>query len=145
VTTLLTQMVARLLFPVAMVVALATLIKGYVDTGDGFTAGVIAALAVLLQVVAFGQGTVERWLPLHRAPAVAVAGLLLALAVTFLPVALGRPILTHAPPPSARVVHLGSLELITAVAFDVGVFLLVFGFAVTTIGLIARAPRRSLP
>lgn len=34
-------------------------------------------------------------------------------------------------------VKLGSLELIGAVAFDVGVFALVLGMAVATIGLIA--------
>lgn len=144
-TTILTQTVARLLFLPAMMVALATLVKGYADTGDGFTAGVIAALAVLLQVVAFGLEAVERVLPLRRGPVVAVVGLLIALVVTFLPVARGQAILTHAPAPGAEVVHLGTLELITAVAFDVGVFLLVFGFAVTTIGVVARAPGRSLP
>ncbi len=140
-TTLLTRTIARLLFLPALIVAAATLVKGYAETGDGFTAGVIAALAVLLQVVAFGQAEVERRLPLRFAPTVAVAGLVLALAVTFVPVLFGRPILTHAPGPGDPVVHLGSLELLTAVAFDVGVFLLVFGFAVAALSLVARARR----
>ena len=140
-TSVLTQTIARLLFLPALIVALATLVKGYAETGDGFTAGVIAALAVLLQVVAFGQAETERRLPIRFAPAVAVAGLVVALTVTFLPVGFGRPILTHAPGPDASVVHLGSLELITAVAFDVGVFLLVFGFAVASLSLVARARR----
>ncbi len=144
-TTVLTQFIARLLFLPALMVALATLIKGYADTGDGFAAGVIAALAVLLQFVAFGEREVERLLPLHAAPAVAVAGLVLALVVAFVPPLFGRPIMTHAPGAEAAVVHLGTLELITAVAFDVGVFLLVFGFAVSTIGLIAHARERRLP
>ncbi|MER3484611.1 MAG: hypothetical protein C4345_00180, partial [Chloroflexota bacterium] len=42
----------------------------------------------------------------------------------------------------AHVVHLGSLELITAVLFDVGVFLLVLGFATGVIDLIARSRER---
>lgn len=137
-TTILTQTVARLLFLPAMMVALATLIKGYADTGDGFTAGVIAALAVLIQVVAFGVREMEQRLPLRAGPAVAFTGLVLALVVAFAPVVVGRPIMTHAPAPGATVIHLGTLEIISAVAFDVGVFLLVLGFAVSTIGLIAH-------
>jgi multisubunit Na+/H+ antiporter MnhB subunit len=143
--TTMTQMVARLLFMPALMVAVATLVKGYAETGDGFTAGVIAALAVLLQVVAFGVEEVARRLPLRAAPAVAFAGVTLGLIVAFVPVLLGRPILTHAPPPGAAVIHLGTLELITAVAFDVGVFLLVVGFTVSTIGLIARLQPRETP
>ena len=34
-------------------------------------------------------------------------------------------------------IYLGTLELITAVLFDVGVYLLVFGFVVGTIGAFA--------
>jgi multisubunit Na+/H+ antiporter MnhB subunit len=145
VTTALTQTVARLLFLPALMVAMATLVKGYADTGDGFTAGVIAALAVLLQVVAFGVDEVERRLPLRAAPSVAFAGVVLALVVAFLPVLFERPIMTHAPAPGAAVIHLGTLELITAVVFDVGVFLLVLGFTVSTIGLIAHLRRRESP
>jgi multisubunit Na+/H+ antiporter MnhB subunit len=144
-TTVLTQAIARLLFLPALMVAIATLVKGYADTGDGFTAGVIAALAVLLQFVAFGEREVERLLPIRFAPAAAAAGLVLALVVAFVPTLFGRPIMTHAPGADADVVHIGTVELITAVAFDVGVFLLVFGFAVSTIGLIARARLRRFP
>jgi multisubunit Na+/H+ antiporter MnhB subunit len=137
-TTVLTQTIARALFLPSLVVALAVLVKGYVQPGDGFTAGVIAALAVLLQVVAFGLEEVERRLPLKAAPAVAVAGLAVGLAVAFIPVLGGRPIMTHFPPPDGTVVHLGTLELLTAVLFDVGVFLLVLGFAVSAIAMLAR-------
>jgi hypothetical protein len=99
----------------------------------------------LLQFLAFGEPEVERRLPIRFAPTVAVVGLAIALLVMFLPVALGKPLLTHAPPPGDDVVHLGSLELLTAVAFDVGVFLLVLGFAVSTFGLVARVRQRRAP
>ena len=141
-TTVLTQTIARLLLLPTLTVALATLVKGYADTGDGFTAGVIAALAVLIQYVAFGAPEVARFLPVRHAPAVAFAGLALALVVTFAPVLRGEPIMTHAPPPGASVVHLGTVELITAVLFDVGVFLLVFGFFVSILESVARAGER---
>jgi multicomponent Na+:H+ antiporter subunit B len=65
--------------------------------------------------------------------------------VTFVPVLRGKPILTHEPPPSASVTHVGSVELLTAVAFDIAVFLLVFGFVVTTIGLVSRVRQGDEP
>ena len=136
-TTVMTQTVARILFLPALAVAAATLVKGYVDTGDGFAAGVIAALAVLLQVVVFGVDRVSRTLPLRAAPALAALGLLISLAVTFVPALLGRAPLTHAPGPGQEVLHFGALEVLTAVVFDIGVFLLVLGFSVTTIRLLA--------
>jgi multisubunit Na+/H+ antiporter MnhB subunit len=137
VTTVLTRAVARLLLAPVVMVAAAFLVKGYTDVGDGFAGGVVAALGVLLQYLAFGRAAVEGALPVRRAAQLAVGGLLLALAVAFVPVLLGGAPLQHAPPPGADVVTLGSLELISAVAFDVGVFALVLGMAVATIGLIA--------
>jgi multicomponent Na+:H+ antiporter subunit B len=137
VTTVLTRMVARLLLVPVLMVAAAFLVKGYADVGDGFGAGVIAALGVLLQYLAFGRAAVERVLPVRHAPKLAMGGLLVALAVAFVPVLGGRAPLEHAPAPGAGVIHLGSLELLTAVAFDVGVFALVLGMVVATIHLIA--------
>ena len=136
-TTVLTRMVARLLLVPVLMVAAAILIKGYVDVGDGFAAGVIAALGILLQYLAFGQAAVQQALPVRHAAKLAVAGLLLSLVVAFVPVLAGGAPLQHAPAPGAEVVHLGSLELLTAVLFDVGVFALVLGMVVATIDLIA--------
>jgi multisubunit Na+/H+ antiporter MnhB subunit len=130
-------MVARLLLVPVLMVAAAILIKGYVDVGDGFAAGVIAALGVLLQYLAFGRAAVERVLPVRHAPKLAIGGLLVALAVAFIPVLGGQAPLQHAPAPGAEVIHLGTLELLTAVAFDAGVFALVLGMVVATIHLIA--------
>ena len=39
----------------------------------------------------------------------------------------GLPLLTHWPPADAKVLHFGSLEILTAFVFDVGVFLVVAG------------------
>jgi multicomponent Na+:H+ antiporter subunit B len=136
-TTLVTQVISRGLLAPAFMVAFAVLIKGYVDTGDGFAAGCIAALAVLLQYVAFGPEVVERTLPVRFAPMAAVAGIALAAAVAWIPLLLGKPPLTHAPGPGQYVIHIGTLELLTAVVFDIGVFLVVLGFAVTSIRLLA--------
>lgn len=138
-TSLLTRVVAKLLLLPTLVAAFAILVKGYTQPGDGFSAGVVAGLGVVLQYLAFGREKAER-LPLVRhAGSGAFVGLLLALLVAFAPVLMGDPVLTHYPPPGAKVLHLGTLEALTAVLFDVGVFLLVFGFVVGTVGMISRS------
>jgi hypothetical protein len=59
--------------------------------------------------------------------ALAVVGLLIALAFGFQGVLSGEPPFTHLPPAGQPVVKIGTLELTTAVGFDVGLFLLVAG------------------
>jgi multisubunit Na+/H+ antiporter MnhB subunit len=137
-TTELTRAVARLLGPATLVTAAAVLVKGYADVGDGFSAGVIAAAGVLVQYVAWGRATAERLWLVRLAPRYATGGLLLALALAFGPVLAGRPVLTHWPPPGASVVHLGRLELTTALAFDLGIFLVVLGYAVRLARVLAH-------
>ena len=129
--SVLTQMVARGLLGPSLVVAAAILVKGYTDVGDGFSAGVIVGLALAVRYVALGPAETERELPILRyAPSGVAAGLLGSIAVGFGPVLVGDPPFTHVPGPGEDVVHIGSLELITAVAFDVGVFVLVVSLLV---------------
>ncbi len=137
-----TRYVVRLLFAPTLMVAFATLVKGYAGAGDGFAAGIIAGLAFLMQFVAFGERQVRRQLHTRYAPGVAAFGLGLALAVTFVPVLRGQPVLTSSPGPGEPVFHLGSIEFLTAFVFDIGVFLLVTGFTVTSLSLLARAESR---
>ena len=135
----------RLLGP-AVMVAVAIIVKGYGDVGDGFSAGVVVALAVALRYVTRGAERAERTLPVLRyAPVVAVSGLLFALAIGFFPILLGEPLLTHYPRSGDSVVHIGTLELTTAVAFDVGVFLLVAGALVELIHQLRRLVEERQP
>jgi multisubunit Na+/H+ antiporter MnhB subunit len=138
VSVVLEVVAPRLLGPAVMVAA-AIIVKGYVDVGDGFSAGVVVALAVALRYVTLGAERAERSMPaLRYAPALAVSGLLLALAIGFFPVAVGEPPLTHYPRPGEAVVEIGALELTTAVAFDVGILLLVAGGLIEVIHQLAR-------
>jgi multicomponent Na+:H+ antiporter subunit A len=137
-----TQAIARLLYLPTLLVAAAILVKGFMETGDGFSAGVVAALGVLLRYLAFGHEEAKR-LPIVRyATAVAFAGLLVALSVAAMPLFFREAVLTHYPPPGTEPVHLGTVELMTAVLFDFGVFLLVFGFAVGVVSFFAHAVAR---
>jgi len=132
------QVVAPRLLGPALMLAAAIIVKGYADVGDGFSAGVIVALAIALRYIVEGVEGAERSMPVIRhAPAGATAGLLIALAVGFFPVAAGDPPFTHLPRPGDHVVEVGSLELITAVAFDLGLFLLVTSALVTLIHCLA--------
>jgi multisubunit Na+/H+ antiporter MnhB subunit len=137
-TTVLTRAVARALLAPVLLVASAILVKGYGETGDGFSAGLIAALGVLLQYVVFGGAAVAEALPVRHAPRLAIGGLLVVLGLTFVPVLLGDPMLTHWPGPGDDVVHVGTLEIMTPVLFDIGVFALVAGVVVTFVDLLAR-------
>lgn len=137
-----TRTLARLLYLPTFLIAAALLVKGFVQTGDGFSAGVVAALGVLLRYLAFGYEESEKLPPVRYATAIAFAGLLVALGVAAAPLFLGEAVLTHYPRPGTEPVHLGTIELMTAVLFDSGIFLLVFGFAVGVVSFFARAVAR---
>jgi multicomponent Na+:H+ antiporter subunit B len=136
-TTVLTRLVSRALLAPTLAVAAAILIKGYADVGDGFAAGVVAALGVLVQYVAFGREAVVAELPIRHAPLVAMGGLALAVGTLAVPWLTGAELFQHTPGPGEDVIHIGTLELITPVIFDIGVFALVFGGSVTILDVIA--------
>ena len=149
-TSVLTRMVARGLLAPAFIVAAAIVVKGYVDVGDGFAAGVVATLGVLLQYVGCSREEAEELFIVRRAPEVALLGLALALAVALVPWLAGDAILQHSPAPGSEPIYLGTVELITAVLFDVGIFGLVLGAALAIIDAIARerpggTPAEDLP
>jgi multisubunit Na+/H+ antiporter MnhB subunit len=137
--TLVTRAVARLLYLPTLLVAAAILVKGFVETGDGFSAGVVAALGVLLRYLAFGHERTSRLPAVRHSLTIAFSGLLVALGVAAAPLLLGDAPLTHYPPAGSEPVHAGTIELMTAVLFDVGVFVLVFGFTVGVVSVFARA------
>jgi multicomponent Na+:H+ antiporter subunit B len=139
--SVLTVAVTRLLLAPALMVAAAMLVKGYVDVGDGFSAAVVVTLAVALQYLVLGARRTEEEIPLLRhAPRAAIAGLLIALASGFFPLLFGDPVFTHAPGHGDRPIHVGRLELMTPVLFDVGVFLLVAGALIALIHHLAEPP-----
>jgi multicomponent Na+:H+ antiporter subunit B len=143
VVSILTETVARLLLAPSLVVAAAILVKGYVDVGDGFSAAVVVTLAIALQYLVLGARRTEEEIPLLRhAPRVAIGGLLIALASGFFPLLAGEPLFSHQPGPGESVAHLGRLELMTPVLFDVGVFLLVAGALIALIHHLAEPPER---
>lgn len=140
------QLVAPRLVKPALMVGAAMIVKGYTDVGDGFSAAVIVALAVAIRYVVLGPAVAEQTMPWARnAAGIAVAGLLIALAAGFFGVLLGKPPFTHWPPPGGAVQKIGTLEMTTAFAFDVGLFVLVTGMLVLMIGRLSWFARGDEP
>lgn len=133
------KVVAPRLLPVAVIVAFALIVKGYTDVGEGFGAGVIVGLAVGLRYVVLGPERADDSMPfVRRADAIAAAGLLVALVWGFVGVPFGESPFTHHPLPGEPVLKVGTLELTTAIGFDIGLFLLVVGVVVLLIRELSR-------
>ncbi|MGD2081921.1 MAG: monovalent cation/H+ antiporter subunit A [Chromatiales bacterium] len=117
--------ISRPLLPLALLVAVFVLLRGHNAPGGGFIAGLLAGTALILQHLASGLSWTQQ--RLRREYFLLIGGgVLVAAATGVAALAFGRPFLTSA------VVHLelpliGELELASAMAFDLGVFLAVVG------------------
>jgi multicomponent K+:H+ antiporter subunit A len=142
--------ITRWLLPVAFVVAFHLLMRGHNEPGGGFVAGLVVAVAFIMQYLVLGTHWVEaraRLLPLRWIG----AGLLLAAATGLGAVGLGYPFLTthtaHVTLPL-----LGEMHLPSATFFDVGVFAVVVGATLLILTALAhqsvrahRKPRAGSP
>jgi multicomponent K+:H+ antiporter subunit A len=133
---LLLAVAARLLLPLAAAVSLYLFLRGHNLPGGGFIAGLVLALAMILQYVAFGSRWVEARLSLdgHRWLA---AGLLLAGLTGIGSWAFGHPFLT------SSFLHpvlplIGELPIASAMFFDAGVYLTVVGGTLLMLAMLGR-------
>ena len=129
-------LVARLLLPMAVLVSLYLFLRGHNAPGGGFIAGLVLALALILQYVANGRAWVEQRLRTDFRVWIG-AGLLIAGAAGAGSWLFGAPFLTStyaywtAP-------LLGALPLASAVVFDLGVYLTVVGATMLALVSIGR-------
>ncbi|WP_424976693.1 monovalent cation/H+ antiporter subunit A, partial [Dinoroseobacter sp. S124A] len=131
--------VTRVLMPIAVVVGLYIFLRGHNQPGGGFVAGLVIAIALLMQYMASGFAwTQERKrIEYHTMIGfgVVIAGLTGAGAWL-----VGRPFLTSA----YTYVHLPPIEefeLATAMLFDLGVFLTVLGAVMLMLYSLSRIAR----
>ncbi|MBK6637364.1 MAG: monovalent cation/H+ antiporter subunit A [Rhodocyclaceae bacterium] len=138
---------ARLLLPLALLVSAFILLRGHNLPGGGFIAGLITAVALIMQYLANGVAWTHTRLPAQTHPLIA-AGLLLALLTGAASWLFGRPFLTsafgHAGLP--WIGHwIGEFELASAMAFDLGVYLVVVGASLLILINLGLAHRASTP
>lgn len=116
---------ARLLLPLALLVSVFILLRGHNLPGGGFIAGLITAVALVMQYLANGLKWTHARLTANMHPVIGL-GLLFATFTGLASWLFGYPFLTstfgHFHLPLA-----GDFELASAMAFDFGVYLVVVG------------------
>ncbi len=132
---LMLALAARLLLPLAVLVAVYLFLRGHNLPGGGFIAGLVLAIALILQFVANGQRWVEQRINVDFRAWIA-AGLLVAGLTGAASALFASPFLTstYAYP---KLPLVGAVPLASAALFDLGVFLTVVGATMT--GLVAMA------
>ncbi|MDO9481601.1 MAG: MnhB domain-containing protein, partial [Hydrogenophaga sp.] len=140
---LLLRVAAAVVLPVALVFTIYIFMRGHNLPGGGFIAGLITAVALVLQFMSMGQAKAEsllrgqagrrfvKWI----GAGLGIAGLTGVSAFVF-----GRPFLTsaHGHP---HVPLLGDLPLASAALFDLGVYLVVVGATLLTISVLGSVSR----
>jgi multicomponent Na+:H+ antiporter subunit A len=131
----------RLVFAAVLVGSVYLLFAGHNQPGGGFVGGIVAGAAVALRYVAGGIDEVRS---LSRAHPWGVlgAGLLLAVATVLVPLALGGAPLEHAVF-ETDLPLLGHVKATSAVAFDIGVYLVVLGLVLMVFESFGDEPRRA--
>jgi multicomponent K+:H+ antiporter subunit A len=134
------------ILPLALVISLYIFLRGHNYPGGGFIAGLITALALIIQYIALGQDQAEQLLKAKSGrlyeiwigTGLSIAGLT-AIAAWYW----GRPFLTSAhiyvSPPI-----LGEMHLASAAAFDVGVYITVVGATMLMISVLGDSRHSSM-
>ncbi len=129
-TSLVLRTLARLLISLLLMFAIFLLLRGHQSPGGGFVAGLVAAAAVVLFSMAYDIPSARRFLRVDPALLIWI-GLLIAMLSGVPGLLAGGSFLTghwwEIAPPGVS----GSLTIGTPLIFDVGVFLVVLGVAVT--------------
>ncbi|MEI2693262.1 MAG: Na+/H+ antiporter subunit B [Anaerolineae bacterium] len=118
-----------LMIPVLLLFSVFLLLRGHNLPGGGFVGGLVAASAVLLQLIASGPDEVRRLIPFDL-KLLLPAGLLVAMLSGLPALVFGQPFLTAI---WITLPILGGLKLGTPTVFDVGVYLVVLGITVQII------------
>jgi multicomponent K+:H+ antiporter subunit A len=122
------QALTRLLFPLMIMVAVFIFIRGHNLPGGGFIAGLIAAVALIVQYLANGISWTAQRLKIDMHWVIG-SGLLIATLTGLVSMMLGYPFLTTTYTYLTWPV-VGKFEVASAFVFDLGVFLVVVGATV---------------
>jgi multicomponent K+:H+ antiporter subunit A len=132
---------SHLLFPFALAVSAYLFLRGHDEPGGGFIAGLVLAIPLLLQYVLLGSKYVESRLGFDYVRCIGI-GLLIAAATGLVPMLMGLPFLTSGHV-DIELPLIGKLGLASALGFDIGVYLVVFGGAMLILSMMGtvKPPR----
>ncbi len=131
----------RVMLPLALLVGVYIFLRGHNAPGGGFIAALVVAIALIMQYMASGFGWAAQQMRFDY-HALIGSGVLIAGATGIAAMALGHPFLTstfgHVTLPVV-----GSFELASAMAFDLGVFLTVLGAVMLALANLSRLGRHT--
>lgn len=133
-SSILLRTAVKLIFPLVLIFAAYTALKGHNEPGGGFIGGLMAAVAFLLFRMANGRGALLALMPFHPRVLVSI-GLALAYATAVVPLGFGKPLLTSLVIDELYIGFGQTIHFASAVFFDTGVLLVVVGVSV---GMIQR-------
>lgn len=123
--SLVLEVATRLIFPLIMVLSVYFFFAGHNAPGGGFAGGLTAGLALVLRYLAGGRYELGETLPLD-AGKVLGAGLALSAGTAITSLLVGAPVLSSAVV-KFTLPLVGSVKMVTALFFDLGVYLIVVG------------------
>jgi multicomponent K+:H+ antiporter subunit A len=138
---LLFALAARVLLPLALVVGAFIFLRGHNQPGGGFIAGLVVAIALLMQYMASGFAWADKQRKVD-AHGLLGAGILIAGLTGAAAFVVGKPFLTSTFGYVTWPV-VGTFELASAMAFDLGVFLTVVGTVMLALRQISRVEAKA--
>ncbi|MDP3548006.1 MAG: proton-conducting transporter membrane subunit, partial [Phreatobacter sp.] len=133
----------RVLLPLSLAVGAYIFLRGHNQPGGGFVAGLVVAIALIMQYIASGYTWAAERMKVD-AQGVIGAGVAIAGLTGLAAFAFGRPFLTSTFGYLEWPV-VGKFEVASAIAFDLGVFLTVVGVTVLSLAQLSRVSRRIDP
>jgi multicomponent Na+:H+ antiporter subunit A len=123
--SLVLEVATRMIFPLIMVLSVYFFFTGHNNPGGGFAGGLTAGLALVLRYLAGGRYELGETLPLDAGKILGV-GLALSAGTAAVSLLVGAPVLSSALI-QIDVPVLGTVKFVTALFFDLGVYLIVVG------------------
>ena len=133
---------AQIMFPLTLTVSIFLFLRGHNSPGGGFIAGLVLAVPLLIQYVIQGAASVESRFGFDYIRCIGI-GLLVAVASGSASMLFGVPFLTSGHI-DLMLPLIGKVPLASAIGFDIGVYLVVFGGAMLMLSMMGTIkPARS--
>ena len=144
--SLVLEITTRLVFPTIMVLSVYFFFAGHNAPGGGFAGGLTAGLALVLRYLAGGRYELGEALPVDAGQILGV-GLIVSAGTAAISILLGAPVLSSATF-EMSIPLIGDVKLVTALFFDLGVYLIVVGLVLDvlrSLGARLDSPSESKP